>query len=518
MTEPRPPRRRVPRNVWAASATSFFTDLSSEMVLNVVPLFLANVLGARTAVIGLIEGVAGSTASFLQVVSGSLSDRLGRRKGLAVAGYALSACAKPLFAVATSWGAVAAARWGDRVGKGIRTAPRDALVADSIAPDQRGLAFGLHRAADTGGAVVGIGIALAVVWGLQGGGLTLDADTFRTLVLVSLVPAFLAVAILAFGAREVPRPAEATAGPARPRLGVRGLGRRFGLFLGVSALFDLGNFSDAFLVLRAQDAGLGVHQVLLVLLGWNLAYALLSTPAGSLSDRVGRRRVLVCGWLLYALVYLGFARVEGGLGVAALFLAYGAYYGLTAGTAKAYIADLVPAPLRGTAYGTYHAVLGLIDLPASLIAGLLWQGVGAWEGFGAAAPFTFGAACAGAAALGLWVLLHEPAPPGSAQDEDEEDDEPNLEDPVVLPIERAIDLHAFHPREIPEVVDAYLDAARERGFTQVRLIHGRGKGVQRARLRRLLEGDPRVERLADAPPERGGWGAMDVWLRGGDGP
>jgi MFS family permease len=490
------------------------------MVLNVVPLFLVNVLGARTALVGLIEGVAGSTASLLQVFSGSLSDRLGRRKGLAVAGYALSGLTKAGFVVAASWGGVAAARWGDRVGKGIRTAPRDALVADAIRPEIRGLAFGLHRAADTGGAVVGLAIAIGVVLSVQGGSLSLEHDAFRTLALLSLIPALAGVASLAFGAREVPSRADAAA----PRFALRGLGRRFALFLAVSALFDLGNFSDAFLVLRAQERGLAVHEILLVLLGFNLVYALLSTPAGSLSDRIGRQRVLAGGWLLYAALYLGFALAESGGQLTALYLAYGAYYGLTAGTAKAFVADLVPPRLRGTAYGSYHAVLGLIDLPASLIAGVLWQGLGGWSGFGPAAPFVFGAGCALAAALLLLLLLREPgaAPVPRSRDASSREDAtaadegealPDPEQPVVLPIEDAIDLHGFRPREIPEVVDAYLDAARERGFREVRLIHGRGKGVQRARLRQLLAGDPRVERFADAPPGRGGWGATRVWLR-----
>lgn len=479
------------------------------MVLNLVSLFLANVLGVRAAWIGLVEGVAASVASLLQVFSGSLSDRLRRRKALAVTGYAVSALSKPLFAVATGWGTVAAARWGDRVGKGVRTAPRDALVADSIGPGQRGLAFGLHRAADTGGAVVGLGIAIAVVLAVQGGGLRLHGDAFRTLVWLSLAPAFLGVAILAFGVREAPPPPATAAGP---RVGLRGLGRRFGIFLGVSALFDLGNFSDAFLVLRAQERGLAVHEILLVLLGFNAVYALLSTPAGSLSDRIGRRRVLVAGWLLYALLYLGFARAGSGGQVTALFLAYGAYYGLTAGTAKAYVADLVPAPLRGTAYGSYHAVLGVIDLPASLLAGILWQGAGSWSGLGPAAPFHFGAGCALAAAVLLALLLREPQPaPGP--DPEDGGEAPDLEEPVVLPVTEVLDLHGFRPREVHAVVDAYLDAARERGFREVRLIHGRGKGVQRAQIQRRLARDPRVEGFADAPPEHGGGGATRVWLR-----
>ncbi len=397
-----PPARRIPRNVWAASATSFLTDVSTEMVVHVLPLFLAQTLGVRTAVIGLIEGVAESTASLLKLGSGALSDRLGRRKALAVAGYALSALAKPGFALASGWGLIAAARWGDRAGKGLRTAPRDALVADSIGAADRGLAFGLHRAADTGGAVVGLGLAIAVLGALGGG---VGRDAFRMLVWVSLVPALLAVAVLALGAREVRAPDPGDG----PRPGLRALGRPFAMFLAVSALFDLGNFSDAFMVLRAGERGLGVTGILWTLMGFNLVYALLSTPGGWLSDRVGRKRVLVTGWLLYALVYVGFAFARGPGDVRVLFGLYGAYYGLTTGTAKALITDLVPAPLRGRAFGSYHAVLGVLDLPASLIAGVLWQGVGAWPGLGPAAPFVFGAACAALAALALGIAVPEPA-------------------------------------------------------------------------------------------------------------
>jgi MFS family permease len=384
MPAPEPPRRRrkIPRNVWALSGTSFFNDISSEMILNLLPLFLANVLGVGTAVIGLIEGVAESTASLLKVFSGGLSDRLGARKPLAVGGYLLSTLAKPVFLLAGSWGVVAGARWADRVGKGVRTAPRDALIADSISSSDRGLAFGLHRA---------------------GGTSELGRETFRTLVLVSLVPALLAVLTVLLGVRETRRAAKADA----PRIGFRGLGRRFGVFLAIVALFDLGNFSDAFLVLRAQERGLGVDGVLWTLLGFNLVYALVATPAGALSDRIGRRRIITAGWIAYAGIYLGFALAGSGTQIVALYLCYGAYYGLTMGTAKAMVADLVPARLRGTAYGSYHALVGIIDLPASLIAGLLWQGIGSWQGFGPAAPFYFGAATALAAALLLMAFLRD---------------------------------------------------------------------------------------------------------------
>jgi MFS family permease len=389
------PRPKIPRNVWALSATSFFMDISSEMILNVLPLFLANVLGVGTAVIGLIEGVAESTASLLKVFAGGLSDRLGARKPLAAGGYVLSALAKPLFLLAGSWGVVAGARWADRVGKGVRTAPRDALIADSIRASDRGLAFGLHRAADTGGAVLGLLIAIAVVAHVQGKTSELSRDTFRILVLASLVPALLAVMTVVLGVREARTRTTVDA----PRIGIRGLGRRFAIFLGIVALFDLGNFSDAFLVLRAQERGLSVGGVLWTLLGFNLVYALISAPAGALSDRIGRRRIITAGWIAYALIYLGFALAGSGAQIVALYLCYGAYYGLATGTAKAMVADLVPVELRGTAYGSYHALLGVVDLPASLIAGVLWQGVGSWPGFGPAAPFYFGAGTALAAAL-----------------------------------------------------------------------------------------------------------------------
>lgn len=382
------------RNLWTLSLTSFFTDISSEMVLHLLPLYLSNVLGVRANVIGLIEGVAEATSSLLKVFSGWWSDRLRRRKWLAVLGYGLSAVAKPFFYIAGSWGTVAAVRWLDRVGKGVRTAPRDALLADSARQGRRGFAFGLHRAADSAGATLGLAIALLVVWNLQGGDGQLTGDAFRTIVLCSIVPALLAVAILAFGARDVPAPVATGPQPSRPRLGWRGLGRRFGLFLLIVGIFDLGNSADAFLILRASERGLSAVGILAMLVVFNLVYALTSTPGGVLSDRFGRRRVLLLGWGLYTLVYLGLALAQTGFQVALLVVVYGLYYGLAYGTARALVADLVPAELRGTAYGTFNAVLGLIDLPASVIAGILWHGVGGWSGFGAPAPFIFGAAMA----------------------------------------------------------------------------------------------------------------------------
>jgi MFS family permease len=394
--------RTLPRNVWAVSLTSFFMDVSSEMVLNILPLFLSNVLGVKTNVIGLIEGIAEATASLLKVFSGWLSDKLRARKWLAVAGYGLSALAKPFFYIANSWGVVAGVRWADRVGKGVRTAPRDALVADSIDERHRGLVFGLHRAADTGGAVLGLIVALVVVWMAQRSNMVLGRATFQTVVLISLIPAFLAVLSLAIGAQDVPVKGERQA----PVISFRGLGRTFAIFMIIVGIFDLGNSSDAFLVLRASERGLNVVQVLGMLITFNLVYTLLSTPAGSLSDRIGRRKLIIGGWLIYALIYLGFAAAGTGWHVWVLYAIYGAYYGLAYGTTKAMVADIVPTELRGTAYGTYNAVLGILDFPASLIAGLLWSGMPSWgwNGFGPSAPFFFGGMLALIAAMlmALW--------------------------------------------------------------------------------------------------------------------
>ena len=397
---PAAPRwRTLHRNIWATSLTSFFMDISSEMVINILPLFLSGVLGVKTNVIGLIEGVAEATASLLKVFSGWLSDRLRQRKWLAVAGYGLSALAKPFFYVADSWLAVAGVRWADRFGKGIRTAPRDALVADSAPEEQRGLAFGIHRAADTGGAMLGILIALMIVWSMQGSGAGLTESAFRIVVLLSLIPAVLAVLSLALGAQDVP----VTAQRAAPKFAFRSLGKPFVIFILIVGLFDLGNSSDAFLILRAQERGLSVVGVLAMVATFNLIYSLVSAPAGALSDRIGRRKLLIGGWLIYALIYLGFGMARQGWQVWMLYAVYGVYYGLTYGTAKAMVADIVPQALRGTAYGTYNAVLGLLDFPASLIAGLLWDGLPAWglKGFGPSAPFLFGASMALLAALAM---------------------------------------------------------------------------------------------------------------------
>ncbi|MFC2054310.1 MFS transporter [Chloroflexota bacterium] len=382
--------RDLPRNVWAVSLTSFLMDVSSEMVINILPLFLFNVLGVRMSIIGVIEGIAEATASLLKLFSGWLSDRLRARKWLAVSGYAISALVKPFFYIANTWMAVAAVRFTDRVGKGIRTAPRDALVADSISEKTRGLAFGFHRAADTAGATLGLLVALGVVWYVQSNVVQLDESTFRIIVLVSLIPAALAVLTLAVGAQDVPVTSQRSA----PKFAFKSLGKPFMVFMVIVSVFEIGNSSDAFLVLRAQERGLSVTGILSMLVVFNLVYTLVSTPAGALSDRIGRKRLIIAGWFVYAVVYLGFGLAQTAVQVWVLYAFYGLYYGLAYGTSKAMIADLVPENVRGTAYGTYNAAIGILDFPASVIAGVLWQGVGAWTGLGAAAPFIFGSATA----------------------------------------------------------------------------------------------------------------------------
>ena len=392
----------LPRNVWVVTLTSFFTDISSEMLVNLIPFFLANVLGVRTAVIGLIDGIAETTASLMKIVSGNLSDRLGKRKWLTVAGYSLSTIAKPFLYFANSWGWVLGVRFTDRMGKGIRTAPRDALIADSIKKEQRGLAFGLHRAGDTAGAFIGLGIAAFIIWWHQSQTILLDVDTFKLIVLASIVPAVLAVLVLVLGAVDRTETGKESA---KTRLSLKGMDARFKTFLVIIILFTLGNSSDAFILLRGQERGLSVLEVMGMALTFNFLYTIFAGPLGALSDKVGRRTLILGGWLTYGLVYLGFAFAGEGWQVWTLFALYGLYYAATEGVAKAMVADLVPDAQRGTAYGLFNAAIGITALPASMIAGLLWQGVGSWNGFGPAAPFLFGASMALLAGLAFWRLM-----------------------------------------------------------------------------------------------------------------
>jgi MFS family permease len=395
----------VSRNVFFLGWVSFLTDVSSEMIFTVLPLFLLNVLKVGTPVIGLIEGIAEGTASLLKLVSGWLSDRLGQRKSLAVFGYTLSTLAKPFLYIASAWGVVLAVRWADRVGKGIRTAPRDALVADCTPPSEMGRSFGFHRAMDTMGAVLGLALAALIVYLVQRGGVELTWHAFRTLVLAGIGPAVLAVLLLLFLVRERKKGAPPKADD--PSLGqplCEGTAKtasngRFKLFLVIMVLFTLGNSSDAFLILRAQNLGLSVFGVLLLFVAFNLVYALAAMPAGMVSDKLGRKGVIVVGWTIYALSYLGFALASATWQVWLLFALYGLYYGISEGVCRAFVCDLVPVERRGTAYGWYHTAVGISLLPASVIAGWLWHLIGP------SATFYFGAGMAGVAMLGLLLFI-----------------------------------------------------------------------------------------------------------------
>lgn len=398
--------RQLHPNIWIVTATSFLTDISSEMIVYLIPLFLSNVLGVRMAFIGLIDGVAETTASLIKIYSGALSDKIGKRKWLAVLGYGISTVAKPFLYFANTWGWVLGIRFADRVGKGIRTAPRDALVAASTDVNNRGFAFGLHRAGDTAGAFIGIGIAALIIWLTQTNEALLSVNTFRIAVLASVVPAVLAVIVLALGAIDLgPSTSLRTGkGSGTKRLSLKGINPRFKTFLFIMILFTLGNSSDSFIILRAQERGLNVLQTMFMLMTFTAIYTFLSGPLGALSDRLGRRKLIIGGWLAYAFVYLGFALANAGWQIWMLFGFYGIFYAATEGVAKALVADLVPESQRGTAYGLFNAAIGITALPASLLAGLLWQGLGAWAGFGPSAPFFFGATLALIASILFWRM------------------------------------------------------------------------------------------------------------------
>ena len=359
---------------------SLFADISSEMAYPLVPLFLTSTLGAPVVAVGVIEGIAESAASLLKLVFGWFSDRIRRRVPFTFAGYALAAVAKPALALAYHWPTVLFVRFLDRSGKGIRTAPRDALIADSADAGSRGRAFGLHRAMDTSGAIIGPLTALGLLaWFGQ--------HNYRPIFLIAGIPGLISV-LLIFAVREVRHvPRE---GSLPPLLSLRGYDRRFLIFLAVTLLFAFGNSSDAFLVLRSQDLGLGATSIVLAYVLYNVAYAALSLPAGIHSDRIGRKPVLVAGFAIFAAVYGGFALATDAWAVWPLFIVYGAYIAFTEGVGKAYVADLVPAERRGTAMGLYNACIGVMLLLSSVIGG------GLWDLFGPPATFAFGASTAGA--------------------------------------------------------------------------------------------------------------------------
>jgi MFS family permease len=375
---------RIPRNVWVLGFVSLLTDVSSEMIHSVLPLFLVTTLGASLPIVGLIEGVAEATASVVKVFSGALSDRLGRRKELAILGYGFSTVVKPLFAIANSPGLVLLARFGDRVGKGIRGAPRDALVADVTDASNRGAAYGLRQSLDTIGAFLGPCFATGLMFW--------SGQNFRWVFWLAVIPGVLAVSLLTIGIKERSQAVPTKTNPLRWG-SLKELGREYWLLVAVALLFNLGNSSEAFLLLRSQQIGIAPQWVPMTLVMMNVTYALSAYPLGRLSDWLGkgsarsRYGLLIGGYALYALIYVGFATVRSPWQMWVLLGFYGLYLGMTQGSLLALVADKVPANLRGTAFGLMNLATGLALLPASLMAGALWQWVSPAAAFGVGSGF-----------------------------------------------------------------------------------------------------------------------------------
>jgi MFS family permease len=389
--------KKLSRNVRAFTAVSFLNDVASEMIVPLVPTFVVETLGANARTLGAIEGAAQSISSLLKLASGWWSDRVVRRKPFVVAGYALAAAARPLTAAASAAGHVFAVRVADRMGKGVREAPRDALFAESVDPSQRGRAFGFQRAGDNAGAAVGPLVAALLMSAAIG-------LSERSVFWLSAVPGALAVLTLIVFVRETKADSPKKD---RPTLAAVGFGGSFWAFLGVLLLFTLGNSTDAFLLLRASKLGVETPMIPLLWAELNAVKALCNVPGGALSDRFGRKPLIVTGWACYAAAYVGFAFASEPWHAWALFGAYGVFFGLTEGTEKALVADLAPGGRRGAAYGWFNLVVGIAALPASFLFGWLWD---AW---GPQAAFLAGAGLAGVAALGLLALVRTPRAAGS---------------------------------------------------------------------------------------------------------
>lgn len=373
--------RDLPGTVVVFGLVSLLTDISSEMIYPLLPLFLATTIGAGPAFLGIIEGVAESTAALVKLFSGIVADRVKSRKGLVLAGYGVSSLARPLIALTANAGQVLAIRFLDRTGKGVRTAPRDALIADTVSYADRGRAFGFHRAMDHAGALIGPLLASLILY-------TVTRD-LRTVFLLAAIPGFLAVALIALKVRDNRRAPESFSAPAR-------LGRlpdgRLRPYLLILFLFTLGNSSDAFLLLKASQAGVPAVRIPQLWAFFHLVKMLSVMPFGALSDRLGRRGVIACGWFVYALAYAGFALARSEAQVWGLFALYGLFYGMTEGVEKAYVADLADPKERGHAFGWFNFAIGAGALPASLVFGLVWQ----W--YGSRAAFLCGSLIAGLAA------------------------------------------------------------------------------------------------------------------------
>jgi MFS family permease len=385
---------RMDRGVLTLGWVSFLTDVSSDMIFPLLPNFLTRTLKAGPAALGLIEGVAEATSSLAKLVSGAWSDRLRRRKPLVLGGYGLAAAVRPLVAFATSWTQVLAIRFTDRLGKGVRTSPRDALLADLVPPERRGRAFGLQRAMDNAGAVVGPLLAAAL--------LKFALDDERSVFLLAAIPGVAAVLLIVFAVKEKARPPAAE----RPAEATGRLPRRLKILIGIFVLFTLAGSTDAFLLLRARDVGVELWQLPLLWAFFNGVKAAAGVPGGMLADRFGRTPMILAGWTIYATAYVGFAFVTRPVALWGLFGFYALFYGLTEGAERALVADMAPGHLRGRAFGTFHASVGLAALPASLLFGVLWAS------FGARAAFLIGAGVALLAAGCLFAFQrrpHEPA-------------------------------------------------------------------------------------------------------------
>jgi MFS family permease len=382
----------IKKNIFFLGLVSFLTDVSSDMVYPLIPVFLTEVLHSSKVFVGLIEGVAESTASLFKIFSGWFSDKIGKRKPIVILGYSLSSISKPLLALVTSGWQVLFIRFGDRVGKGVRTSPRDALIAESSAENRRGASFGLHRAMDSAGAIIGPLLAFLL--------LPLLNKNYRHLFLLASIPAFFSVLVLFLWVKEIKiRKKESVISERKKGIS---FDSKFKIFILVVAIFTLGNSSDAFLFLRAKSLGVNLIFIPLLWGFFNLVYTLSSIPAGILSDRIGRKKVILLGFTVYGLAYLGFAFATQALHIWVLFALYGIYYGISDGALRAFVADLVKEEdKRGTAYGFYHGAVGLCALPASLILGFLWQG------FGAAVAFSFGAILAILAGMVFYFGLSE---------------------------------------------------------------------------------------------------------------
>jgi MFS family permease len=376
------------KNVFVAGLVSFFMDVSSEMIYPLVPLFLANVLGVNKSVIGLIEGIAESTASLLKVFSGWFSDRIGNRKWLMAAGYGISTLSRPIVALATGWHHVMGSRFIDRFGKGIRTAPRDAIIAESSEKTHLGRAFGFHRSMDTMGAVVGPALAFFL--------LGLFSNNYRWVFWLSMIPGAIAVLLIVLFITEKKK--ASLPHSERPKLTLKHFDWRFKFFVAIATLFAAGNSSDVFLILRAQQIGVPTVMIPLVYLVFNLVYSLSSIPAGIAADRFGRKRVILLGFLLFAILYYGFAVAGDARAIWVLFAFYGLFMGLTEGIQKAFLATIIPQDFKATAFGVFNTAVGIAAFPASLIGGWLWDHISP------SATFYFGAITAGLSAI-LFVVF-----------------------------------------------------------------------------------------------------------------